>query len=433
MISATPSFDVLVEGTAEEINAHEAAIFLRSGVTVPADATTTPEDAAALSGQPTLIFTSQPYECATKSKSPLPSAPKAEDATTSDVPFFVDIKALVVDGPHKGRLVVLHTSRNLANGGTVGCDGRLLFCFQGAKLADSEMSHLGQIRDDPDDDHHVLTTKTTPTESGDTNDDDDDDALAYLPAGVFSVSPRDWSDWRREFEFAWGQADARFNSPNDVVVSRETGSIWFTDPAYAYLQGYAPEAMLGDWVWRFDPHKRNLAVVADGLSKPNGLAFSPDESVLYVTDTGYVTGRADTPYDRTQPRSVYAYDVLDGSRLANRRLLYVADRGVPDGIKVDAAGNLYTGCLDGVHVVAPDGCLLGKILVDGGAANLCFGRGPTFESRLYILSEDAVVAVDLFDGVLGAPVGVETENPPTAAERDAASGTKAQHPQLHKH
>jgi len=144
-----------------------------------------------------------------------------------------------------------------------------------------------------------------------------------------------------------------FNSPNDVVVRRADGSIWFTDPSYAYHQGLRPTPVLGEWVWRHMPtplpsqtdgKKRphsdgteetlsctgSTEVVADGFHRPNGLAFSPDEMILYVTDTGYATG---TNLDPSKPRSIYAFDVTEhGQRLSNRRLIYVSRAHVGAGI-----------------------------------------------------------------------------------------------------
>jgi len=342
-------FEVLAESDCETLNAHEAAIFLEHGVRV---------GDPAFDDGPTVIFTTQPY-CG------------------DDRYYLVDIKALNVN---TRAVKVLHTSRNLANGGTLGMDGRLYFCFQGAKVADSISDGDGEF---------------------------------HLRAGISSVDPRDWeSSWRVEVD-AW--QNRVFNSPNDVVMTR-SGSLFFTDPSYAAAQQYAPPAQLGDWVWRFDPRDKCVSVVADNFSRPNGLALSPDESTLYVTDTGFTVGDGTT--DVSKPRSVYAFDLLceesaTGTTrqiLANRRLLYVSDSGVPDGLKVDARGFLYAGCADGVHVVDPaTGCLLGKILIagdDGGAANLCFGRGASFASTLFVLAESAIVALH-FRNTHGAPVGRE--------------------------
>lgn len=146
--------------------------------------------------------------------------------------------------------------------------------------------------------------------------------------------------------------------------------------------------------------------VADGFARPNGLAFSPDERTLYVTDSGFATGRGHE-MDVSAPRRVEAFTVVKKRILTNRRLLHVADTGIPDGIKVDARGRLYVGCGDGVHVLSRDGELLGKIKLPGKdpAANLAFGKGK-HRSTLYVLDETSVTAVEL-PGTRGARVGRE--------------------------
>ena len=196
-----------------------------------------------------------------------------------------------------------------------------------------------------------------------------------------------------------------YNSPNDVVVDRK-GSTWFTDPAYAYYQGLVPNRTLGDWVWCVDAKTGRATPVADGFSRPNGLAFSPDERTLYVTDSGFATGRG-AEMDVAGPRRVEAFTVVKRRILTNRRLLHVVDTGIPDGIKVDARGRLYVGCGDGVHVLSRDGELLGKIKLPGKdpAANLAFGKGK-HRSTLYVLDETSVTAVEL-PGTRGARVGRE--------------------------
>jgi len=159
--------------------------------------------------------------------------------------------------------------------------------------------------------------------------------------------------------------------------------------------------MLGQWIWRHDTETGATKVVADGFAKPNGLAFSPDESTLYVSDTGCITGDG---IDSTAPRSIYAYDVV-GSGLRNRRLLYVTPSGIPNGIKTDKKGRIYAGCGDGVHVLSPEGELLGRILTSlnigtgmvdhtGGVTNLCFGSG-SHAGTLFMLAEDAIFSVQL--------------------------------------
>jgi uncharacterized protein GlcG (DUF336 family) len=124
----------------------------------------------------------------------------------------------------------------------------------------------------------------------------------------------------------WG--GLRLNSPNDVVVRRD-GTIWFTDPSYGYRQGFRPEPRAGDYVYRFDPGSGRLSVVADSFDKPNGLAFSPDERTLYVTDSG--ANQEPGSYHVGRPHHVVAFDVLDGRHLGPGRLFAVTTPGFPDG------------------------------------------------------------------------------------------------------
>jgi gluconolactonase len=182
-----------------------------------------------------------------------------------------------------------------------------------------------------------------------------------------------------------------FNSLNDVVVRRADGTIWFTDPSYGYLQDFRPAPQSGNYIYRFDPATRWLEVVADGFSMPNGLAFSPDDSILYVTDSGAI--QEPGSYTVTLPHHVIALDVVNGRRLANARLFATITPGVPDGIKLDTAGNVYTGCGDGVQVFDPDGIMIGKILIEGGVPNLTFG-GPGNDT-LYICADTYIYAVKL--------------------------------------
>ncbi|HSE08790.1 MAG TPA: SMP-30/gluconolactonase/LRE family protein [Nocardioidaceae bacterium] len=168
-----------------------------------------------------------------------------------------------------------------------------------------------------------------------------------------------------------GWRGLRLNSPNDVVVARD-GSIWFTDPSYGHLQGFRPEPVVGDHVYRYDPVTRSIAVVADSFVKPNGLAFSPDESILYVTDSG--ANQEPGSYHVGLPHHVVAFDVLDGRHLSAPRLFEVTTPGFPDGIKVDVRGRVYASSFTGVQVFDPAGDLIGEIAVPG-AVNFCFG-GP---------------------------------------------------------
>jgi gluconolactonase len=145
---------------------------------------------------------------------------------------------------------------------------------------------------------------------------------------------------------------AWLNSPNDVVV-RSDGTIWFTDPSYGFLQGFRPEPEAGDYVYRYDPRTDELAPVADSFDKPNGLAFSPDERTLYVTDSG--ANQETGSYYPRRPHHIRAFDVIAGGQLAGERLLAVTTPGFPDGIKVDADGRVYASSFGGVQVFASHG------------------------------------------------------------------------------
>jgi gluconolactonase len=176
----------------------------------------------------------------------------------------------------------------------------------------------------------------------------------------------------------------RFNSPNDVVVAGD-GAIWFTDPSYGRLQGFRPPPEVGDYVYRHDPVSGETTVVADSFDKPNGIAFSPEESVLYVTDSGANQEPGSHYPDR--PHRISAFDVLDRRRLVAERLFAVVAPGFPDGLKVDRAGHVYASSFSGVQVFAPDGEHLGEIRLPG-AVNFCFG-GP--ERDLLLITTDAAV------------------------------------------
>jgi gluconolactonase len=194
-----------------------------------------------------------------------------------------------------------------------------------------------------------------------------------------------------------GQADSlvhrwrglRLNSPNDVVL-RSDGTIWFTDPSYGRLQGFRPEPQIGDYVYRYDPGPGRLSVVADGFDKPNGLAFSPDEQTLYITDSG--ANQEPGSYHVQRPHHIVAFDVEDGSHLGPGRLFAVTAPGFPDGIKVDRAGRVYASSFTGVQVFSQAGDLLGQIRLPG-AVNFTFG-GPGGEV-LFITTDSAIWAAVL--------------------------------------
>jgi len=189
----------------------------------------------------------------------------------------------------------------------------------------------------------------------------------------------------------------RLNSPNDVVVKSD-GSIWFTDPPFGllgYYEGYKaePEGPITN-VYRVDPSGA-ITVAADDVNGPNGLAFSPDESKLYVVES------------RANPRVISAYDVSGGSKLTNKRTLIDAGPGTPDGFRVDVDGNLWCGWgmgepgLDGVHVFNPHGTLIGRIDLPERCANVAFGG--RYRNRLFMAASTSLYA--LYVNTQGAPGG----------------------------
>jgi gluconolactonase len=177
----------------------------------------------------------------------------------------------------------------------------------------------------------------------------------------------------------------RLNSPNDVVVKSD-GSIWFTDPAYGIesdYEGHKAESEIGAcYVYRVDPESGACEAVITDLIRPNGLAFSPDERVLYVSDTG-----------TQKPRPMYAYDVGEAGNLSSGRLFATCTEGTFDGFRSDTDGRIWTSAGDGVHCYDPDGTLLGKVLVPEVVANVEFG-GPK-RNRLFICGTTSLYSVML--------------------------------------
>jgi gluconolactonase len=224
----------------------------------------------------------------------------------------VDIRRLDLDS---GRITTVRADANMANGMTLDAGGHLLVCEQGSRSRPARIARL-----DP---------ATGGTETV---------IEAYRGAPL--------------------------NSPNDVVVTRD-GAIWFTDPSYGHVQGFRPEPELPDRVYRYDGE---LTPVADGFEKPNGLAFSPDEDVLYVGDS--------------EARHVKAFTAH------GERVFCEIASGYPDGIVVDGDGNVLTTASTGVQVFAPSGDLIGEIPLPG-AVNLTLDRDV-----LYVTADTAIWAVD---------------------------------------
>jgi gluconolactonase len=228
-----------------------------------------------------------------------------------------------------GTVSVIRADANTANGMTLDREGRLVVCEQGTR---SEPARITRI------DRRTGEVETLV------------DSWNGLP----------------------------LNSPNDVVVKSE-GTIWFTDPSYGYLQGFRPKPRTGDHVYCYDPASDSLTLVADGFDKPNGLAFSPDERVLYVGDNG-------------APHQLLAFDVEDGTRLSGPRVIAVSSGEHPDGIKVASDGRVYASAPTGVQIFAPTGELVDEIELPG-AVNFTFGGREA--NVLYITADTAIWAADL--------------------------------------
>jgi gluconolactonase len=180
----------------------------------------------------------------------------------------------------------------------------------------------------------------------------------------------------------------RLNSPNDVV-ERSDGSVWFTDPAYGIdgdYEGYRAESEIGGChVYRIDPVSGECQIVADDFVRPNGLAFSPDERKLYVSDTG-------ASHVPNGPRHIRVFDVSeDGTKLSGGEVFATCTAGSFDGFRLDYAGRIWASADDGVHCYHPDGTLLGKVLVPEAVANVEFG-GPR-RNRLFICATTSLYAI----------------------------------------
>ena len=183
----------------------------------------------------------------------------------------------------------------------------------------------------------------------------------------------------------------KLNSPNDLVVKSD-GSIWFTDPPYGIVsdrEGYRADSELGDcYVFRFDPTTKSIRIVSDLIEEPNGLAFSPDESTLYVSDTS-----AAMRTDGSGNHHIMAFDVVGGQDLTRPRVFATIERGLSDGFRIDNNGFLYTSSLDAVLVYHADGTLLATIPVPEKIGNLTFGGEA--RNELYICASTSLYKIVL--------------------------------------
>lgn len=234
----------------------------------------------------------------------------------------------------------VRAASNMANGMTLDREGQLVICEQGTKVTTARISRLN-----------------LQTGEGETIVD----------------------AWR----------GLRFNSPNDVVVKSD-GTVWFTDPSYGYLQGFKDSPLLGDYVYRYEPSKGQTSVVADSFNKPNGLAFSPDESILYINDSGAIQGPGS--YYVNLPHHIRAFDVVNGTHLVNDRLFAVVSPGIPDGLKVDADGRVYSSSASGLLVYNAGGDLIGEIVAPG-VANFTFGGAGN--NVIYMMADTVIWAAEI--------------------------------------
>lgn len=179
----------------------------------------------------------------------------------------------------------------------------------------------------------------------------------------------------------------RLNSPNDVVVKSD-GSVWFTDPLFGISTDYEGGKQTSEQparVYRLDPHDGTLTCVADQFAGPNGLCFSPDEQRLYITECG-------APFAAAPDAHIHVFDVAgDGETLRNGREFHRVTPGMADGIRCDEDGNLWSSAGDGVHCIAADGTLLGKIKVPAAVSNLTFG--DRHRSRLFLCAGQTLFAI----------------------------------------
>ena len=170
----------------------------------------------------------------------------------------------------------------------------------------------------------------------------------------------------------------RLNAPNDVVVKSD-GSIWFTDPLYGISNDYEGGRQVSEQppaVYRFDPERGDIRIVAGDFDGPNGIAFSPDEKRLYVSETGDQTTEHPRQYIRV-------FDVDgEGLSLSGGDIFHKVEPGYCDGMRVDEDGNIWSSAADGVHCINSEGELLGKILVPYRVSNLTFGG--VVKNRLFI-------------------------------------------------
>ncbi len=228
-----------------------------------------------------------------------------------------------------------------------------------------------------------ITTYRAPSNYSNGHTRDRQGRLVSCEHGTRRVTRTEWDG--SITVIADGYQGKPLNSPNDVVVHSD-GAIWFTDPHYGILtdyEGFRSAQELPCNVYRVDPDGRIEAVLTD-FNCPNGLAFSPDESRLYVADTGRMF--------QPDPQHIRVVDMASG-RPKGSAVFHTISPGCADGIRVDRDGNLWSSAADGVHCIAPDGHLMGKILVPELVSNLCFGGRA--KHQLFITATSSLYCITL--------------------------------------
>lgn len=178
------------------------------------------------------------------------------------------------------------------------------------------------------------------------------------------------------------------NSPNDVIVKSD-GTIWFSDPHYGIMtnyEGYKSEQELPCNVYRVDPRTGKIELMLSDFAGPNGLAFNPDETRLYVADTGKM-------FDENAERHIRFFDVAENGRLSGGNIFHTIAPGCSDGFRIDTDGNIWSSAADGVHCINSEGELLGKILVPELVSNVCFGGRS--KHQLFITASTSVYTITL--------------------------------------
>ncbi|PSL37544.1 gluconolactonase [Labedella gwakjiensis] len=314
--------------------------------------------------------------------SSVPSGAKAQSDSMSSLPTGEPIYEIL--DPRFGECIDLVAQLERLHGGLRWAEGPVYFADHHALLF-SDIPNERILRYDEESGEVTLFRGASNNANGNTRDRQGRLITCEQGAGRVTRTEPDGS----VAVLADSVGGKRLNAPNDVVV-RSDGTIWFTDPSYGRETSFVgtprPREVEVDGVYRLDADGGDPVLVADDFVKPNGLAFSPDESRLYIVDSGYLP-------DPTGPRHVRVFDVGADNTLSGGEVLVEVMPGIPDGLRVDDAGRLWIGAGDGVHCVHPDGTLLGKIRVPEAAANVAFG-GPD-RNRLYITATTSLYAVFL--------------------------------------